>query len=521
MKISRFLIVLFLNVMILLSGVGILSPAFAENGESGVSPVLEAAVVSGAAGAVIQVPLNLTSSGEVVGLQGDLSYDRNLLIYQGITPGAGASEFTVVGNLVEDRLRFLLYSEKNTPLPAGISSVVQVQFQVAAGAHAGQEGALELSGVILGDARGQALPATVNNGSFTVMEEEDNKEGGGGGGGGSLTPTPVYSITGLGEVSPSVGGTIGLGSDAIVVIPAGALQGTSKIKIQITKVTTPPEVPDELRLLGDVFEFSVGEAGQYNFAEAVSLKITFDPSALDADETPAIYYYDESQKTWVYIGGVVSGSVVTVQVDHFTQYAVMAGKKKLNMLNDIAGHWAEDYIKRLVSLEAINGYPDGSFKPNGRITRAEFATVLVKAFQLELQQSENFEDTTGHWAENYISTAVSHGIARGYSVGFGPDDPVTREQMAVMIAEGVNLTFQAQETNFTDSEKISSWAWEAVTAVTEKGIMKGYPNNTFQPQGYGTRAEAVTVILKALDTSRTGDGSLFDKPHQYDSLLVR
>jgi hypothetical protein len=64
---------------------------------------------------------------------------------------------------------------------------------------------------------------------------------------------------------------------------------------------------------------------------------------------------------------------VTVQVDHFTKFAVI-GKIKLS-LTDIAGHWAESNIKKLVSLGAISGYPDGTFRPNNNITRAEFVTA--------------------------------------------------------------------------------------------------------------------------------------------------
>lgn len=109
-------------------------------------------------------------------------------------------------------------------------------------------------------------------------------------------------------------------------------------------------------------------------------------------------------------------------------------------LSDISGHWAKVNIEKLVALGAICGYPDGTFKPESTITRAEFATVLVKAFKLGAKQGKMFADTASHWAKDYIATASSYGIINGYdSARFGPDDPVTREQMAFMAVKAAKL----------------------------------------------------------------------------------
>jgi hypothetical protein len=92
-------------------------------------------------------------------------------------------------------------------------------------------------------------------------------------------------------------------------------------------------------------------------------------------------------------------------------------------LNDINGHWAQSQIEKLTAQNIISGYPDGAFKPDQAITRAEFAVVLVKAFELETQNSEDFTDIDGHWAEDYIATASASGIVNGYGNGlFGPND---------------------------------------------------------------------------------------------------
>lgn len=167
-------------------------------------------------------------------------------------------------------------------------------------------------------------------------------------------------------------------------------------------------------------------------------------------------------------------------------------------LNDIADHWAKENIEKLVALDAISGYPDGSFAPEKGISRAEFALVLVKAFKLEAKTGKTFADTAGHWAEEAIATAYGHGIISGYDEDtFGPDDPVTREQMTVMIFKAAKLTAGTDEIRFADSEQISDWAAAAVAAAVNNQLISGYPDNTFRPAQGATRAEAVTVILKA------------------------
>lgn len=167
--------------------------------------------------------------------------------------------------------------------------------------------------------------------------------------------------------------------------------------------------------------------------------------------------------------------------------------------SDTANHWAKDSIEKLMGMGAIQGYEDGSFKPNNNITRAEFASILVKAFNLSPEQGTVFADTANHWAKDSIATAAAHGILTGYGTDkFGPNDPITREQMAVMIVKAAELTTAEAGKTFADGKTVSSWAAESVNTVVGENIMSGYEDNTFKPQNKATRAEAVTVIVKAL-----------------------
>lgn len=170
-------------------------------------------------------------------------------------------------------------------------------------------------------------------------------------------------------------------------------------------------------------------------------------------------------------------------------------------LTDIADHWAKSYIDTLVKNKAISGYPDGTFKPDSMITRGEFATVLVKAFGLTSTSGKVFDDTANHWAKDYVAVAASYGIVSGYNdTTFGVDDYITREQMASMIARAKGLTTIGGANSFTDGDTISDWARDAVSITASNGIINGYPDGTFKPKANATRAEAVTVIVKALSS---------------------
>ncbi len=203
----------------------------------------------------------------------------------------------------------------------------------------------------------------------------------------------------------------------------------------------------------------------------------------------------QSDKNWPLrlVGAGVSGSS---SIGNIVSIELL----KSQGLTDILDHWARENIEYLVELGAVMGYPDRTFKPDGDITRAEFVSVLVKALEIESGEHKQFDDITGHWAEELIMTAASSSIIEGYGDGiFGPDDEVTREQMAVMIVRALELKLEVVDTDFADQESISEWAKTAVSVAVEKGIVNGYPDNTFAPQANATRAEAVTMIVNALD----------------------
>lgn len=164
-------------------------------------------------------------------------------------------------------------------------------------------------------------------------------------------------------------------------------------------------------------------------------------------------------------------------------------------LSDIEGHWAQSTIQDMVNEGIIGGYPDGTFKPNNNITRAEFASLIVRAFNLKSDSGKVFNDTANHWAKGAISTANYYGLVSGYSDSvFGPDDPVTREQIAVMIVNATKVDSTEEVKAFTDSAKIAAWAKESVAKATAAGLIAGYPDGIFRPKANATRAEAAVIL---------------------------
>lgn len=171
---------------------------------------------------------------------------------------------------------------------------------------------------------------------------------------------------------------------------------------------------------------------------------------------------------------------------------------------DIAGHWAESYISRATAKGMVSGYPDGTFKPNLSVTRAEFAVMLAGALQLEgTEATLSFTDIEqfGTWAEQAVARAVHAGIVEGYEDGsFRPNAQITRAEMAVMIVRGLNLPIKSNTfTGFADDEVIPQWAKDYVEALRGLDIARGREGNQFVPNDSTTRAEAVTIMLRMLD----------------------
>ena len=169
---------------------------------------------------------------------------------------------------------------------------------------------------------------------------------------------------------------------------------------------------------------------------------------------------------------------------------------------DFHGHWAEAVIQKWLDMGYITGYPDGTFKPEEFITRAEFVKLINDLFGFTETAKIFFDDVNkDSWYYEEVQKAYKTGDIIGVSeTQFSPDDNITREQAAVIISRLLDMKGNDKGADgFYDSSKISSWAKEYVGAVAEYNLIKGYEDNTFKPQNNIKRAEAVVLLDRILE----------------------
>lgn len=187
------------------------------------------------------------------------------------------------------------------------------------------------------------------------------------------------------------------------------------------------------------------------------------------------------------------------EISHFSEYAVVVVH-----YSDIAGHWANENIKRAIEQGITNGYPDFTFKPNANVTRAEFAVMLNQALggaESDKEPAFSDADRIPAWAKQAVAQAADAGIIGGYKDGtFRPDARITRAEMAVMIVKALKLTVDATAVpGFSDDKDIPAWAQGFAAAAKKQDVFSGSTANRFYPNVNATRAEAVTVLLRMSD----------------------
>jgi len=174
----------------------------------------------------------------------------------------------------------------------------------------------------------------------------------------------------------------------------------------------------------------------------------------------------------------------------------------LPSFTDVRGHWAADFIRRLGSLELISGFPDGSFKPDKTINRAEYAALLVKVFNpAPVRPATHFIDVPDRfWGLSAIQQAYRAGFLSGFpDRTFHPEQTLRRLHLVVSLASGLSLPEADLGilSVYEDRETIPAYARPAVAAATQSQIVASYPKPRDLNQG-ATRAEAAAMMYQAL-----------------------
>lgn len=188
---------------------------------------------------------------------------------------------------------------------------------------------------------------------------------------------------------------------------------------------------------------------------------------------------------------------------------------------EIRGHWAENQLNDWIDRGLMTGYVDGTYKPNNKITRSEFVALVNRIYQFDEKTEPDFKDVSveaNQWVYEEVSKAKKAGYINGFVDGsFKPNDNITRQEVAAIISRIEKLEPNADVEilkNFADANDIPEWSKADIGAVVEKGYMKGTTDNEFKALDQISRAEVVT----ALDRVATKDLTAADAKPLFDAM---
>ncbi|MFC5469250.1 S-layer homology domain-containing protein [Cohnella suwonensis] len=302
-----------------------------------------------------------------------------------------------------------------------------------------------------------------------------------------------------------------------IVFPAGTIRITGQVSVSIASPAQTPPVGN-LQALSPTVELTSTTGSR--FSAPVTLIFLFDATLVANGYRPAVYYYDETLARWTFVGGEIgSDGTVTIQVNHFTKFAVFGARTIA--FPDLQDHWASAYVDRLAGMNVVQGDSTGRFQPNASVTRAQFTKMLAAALGLtspETGEADRFADDNDlpAWSREAITALAQAGWMRG-STGangakqFKPNVPISRAEMATILASALKADKgSAGDMNaagesalaFKDADRIPAWAREAAGGVVAAKLMNGSVDRdgklVFRPGDIATRAEAAATIYKLL-----------------------
>ncbi|SDD07113.1 S-layer homology domain-containing protein [Paenibacillus sp. UNCCL117] len=233
----------------------------------------------------------------------------------------------------------------------------------------------------------------------------------------------------------------------------------------------------------------------------IALQGTVSPKA-------AVALYDEAAQRLSFVPGRINGGKAEFMRTGSSIYTVIELERTFSDMHD---HWAKADIELLASKLIVDGAASDAFAADRSITRAEWASLLVRSLGLSLSGENAFRDVLpGDWYSSAVSTAVQAGIAGGYPDGtFRPDAPVTREELAAMLIRALDVAgspaasltaeqAQAVLAKFGDSSG-SPWATTEMAQAVETGILQGQTSASLGALAQATRAEAAVMLKRFLE----------------------
>lgn len=326
------------------------------------------------------------------------------------------------------------------------------------------------------------------------------------------------------KVDSATGNAAEVGLDAATIAAATAA-GIAGVKVELgtgfsavlplggqidgaVKLTVSTGAADQAGAASDVFELGLTVNGQAvtTFDEPIEVSIPVKNAAGMDEQLLALAKLDEGRLRIV--GGVVVNGKLVEKRTEFSKYVVVENKVTFKDIASVEA-WAGRQIQVVAAKGAINGKAAGVFAPGDKVTRAEFAKMLIGALDLETSSAtESFIDVKGtEWFAPYVAAAAKQGIITGRPERiFSPNATITRAEMAAMISRAVKVTAGAKDVadadaalkGFSDAGSINASLKAGVALAAGKGLVIGNKGK-FNPNGTATRAEAAVVIYRALN----------------------
>lgn len=236
------------------------------------------------------------------------------------------------------------------------------------------------------------------------------------------------------------------------------------------------------------------------------LNLPFDESLSFDEDLLGLYVYDPDTGKWLYAGGHVDAAdgSIAAAISGNGVYAVLEYRKTFSDVQ--AAHWAMKAVTTLAAKHIVFGINDTEFEPGGQTTRAEFTALLVRALQVPVVRSTAFADVPQDaWYADVVGAAVEAGIVNGRDEQrFAPNEPISRAEMATMIVRAIGLPTggmaEAVIAGYADANEIPFWAKPFVAAAREASLMQGRSDGIFAPLANATRAEAAQLVYNLLRT---------------------
>ncbi|TYP54201.1 S-layer homology domain-containing protein [Thermosediminibacter litoriperuensis] len=302
------------------------------------------------------------------------------------------------------------------------------------------------------------------------------------------------------ETAASIGAAIVDSKEEVaLLVPAGALKKDLEISIKESDGTIPPG----FKALSGIYEIAP-EGTSLSMPATLAIRVAVSP--LVKPENLVLARYDKAGGRWTVIPAVVdmAKGVIIARIEHFSKVAVFAKevRKSFADVSDTSFGWAKDAVEALAGSGIVTGVDGTRFEPGRAVTRAEFVTMIVKALGLEPKTGEKrqFKDVEeGSWYEKAVYAALDSGLVNGYEDGtFRPDGSITREELAVILARAGGLAPSGENPDFKDGKSISPWSRDGVAAAVAGGLINGFEDGTFRPKAAASRAQAAVVIYRFL-----------------------